>query len=199
MRISFELVTALQYELKATQRQLASFQSGQKFVNMKKEHEQECRRLERKIRLLQEELQKLRLEQLHARQQWFESTDDMQAGYDKITEMRREKYQLAAELEEEKGKNQKLIAQISKDFENSSLPSSAQTIRKKKIPNNREATGRKPGGQPGHPGYGRKKQIPARTVLLQPPPEILDDPDFRRTNKISTTNTSLLFQFKYDD
>lgn len=212
MRISFELVTALQYELRTAQRQLASFRSGQKFVTMKKEHEEERRRLERQIRSLREELHKLRLEQRHARQQWFESTDDMQAGYerqiralqaentrlyersikaeaqrdgayDKITEMRREKYQLAAELEEEKGKNQKLMAQISKDFENSSLPSSAQPIRKKKIPNNREATGRKPGGQPGHPGHGRKKQIPARTVLLQPPPEILDDPDFRRTKK----------------
>ena len=215
MRISFERVTTLQYELKAAQRQLASFQSGQKFVTMKKEHEKECRRLERQIKSLQEELHRLRLEQLYARQQWFESTDDMQAGYerqirtfqaenarlyersikaeaqrdaayDKITEMRRETYQLAAELEEEKGKNQKLIAQISKDFENSSLPSSAQSIRKKKIPNNREATGRKPGGQPGHPGHGRKKQTPTRIVLLQPSQEILDDPDFRKTNKTLT-------------
>lgn len=215
MRISFERVTTLQYELKAAQRQLASFKSGQKFVTMKKEHEQECRRLERQIKSLQEELHRLRLEQLYARQQWFESTDDMQAeyerqirtlqaenarlyersikaeaqrdaAYDKITEMRRETYQLAAELEEEKGKNQKLIAQISKDFENSSLPSSAQSIRKKKIPNNREATGRKPGGQPGHPGHGRKKQTPTRIVLLQPSQEILDDPDFRKTNRTLT-------------
>ena len=215
MRISFERVTTLQYELKAAQRQLASFKSGQKFVTMKKEHEQECRRLERQIKSLQEELHRLRLEQLYARQQWVESTDDMQAeyerqirtlqaenarlyersikaeaqrdaAYDKITEMRREKYQLAAELEEEKGKNQKLIAQISKDFENSSLPSSAQSIRKKKIPNNREATGRKPGGQPGHSGHGRKKQTPTRIVLLQPSQEILDDPDFRKTNRTLT-------------
>lgn len=215
MRISFERVTALQYELKAAQRQLASFKSGQKFVTMKKGHEAERRRLERQTRTLQEELHKLRLEQLHARQQWFESTDDMQAeyerqlrtlraenarlyersikaeaqrdaAYDKMAEMRREKYQLAAELEEEKGKNQKLIAQISKDFENSSFPSSTQTIRKKKIPNNREATGRKPGGQPGHPGHGRKKQTPTQTVLLQPSPGILDGPDFRKTNKTIT-------------
>ena len=215
MRISFERVTTLQYELKAAQRQLASFKSGQKFVTMKKEHEQEYRRLERQIKSLQEELHRLRLEQLYARQQWFESTDDMQAeyerqirtlqaenarlyersikaeaqrdaAYDKITEMRRETYQLAAELEEEKGKNQKLIAQISKDFENSSLPSSAQSIRKKKIPNNREATGRKPGGQPGHSGHGRKKQTPTRIVLLQPSQEILNDPDFRKTNRTLT-------------
>lgn len=215
MRISFELVTALQYDLKAAQRQLASFKSGQKYVTMKKEHETELRRLERQIKSLQEELHRLRLEQLHAREQWFKSTDDMQAeyerqirilqaenarlyersikaeaqrdaAYDKITEMRREKYQLAAELEEEKGRNQKLIAQINKDFENSSLPSSAQTIRRKKIPNNREATDRRPGGQPGHPGHSRKKQTPTQTVLLQPSQEILDDPDFRKTSRTIT-------------
>lgn len=215
MRISFELVTSLQYELKAAQRQLALFQSGKKYVTMKKEHAQECRRLEQQIKALREELHRLRQEQLCARQQWFESTDDMQAeyerrissllaenarlyersikaeaqrdtAYDKITEMRREKYQLAAELEEEKGKNQKLTAQINKDFENSSLPSSAGPIRKKKIPNSRETTGRKPGGQPGHPGHGRKKQIPSRTVLLKPSPEILDDPDFKKTKKTVT-------------
>ena len=40
MRISFELVTALQYELKAAQRQPALFKSGQKYVTMKKEHAQ---------------------------------------------------------------------------------------------------------------------------------------------------------------
>lgn len=215
MKISFELVTSLQYQLKAAQQQLASFKSGQKYVTMKKEHEAERRRLERQIKSLQEELHRLRIEQLCARQQWFESTDDMQAEYEKkiralqaentrlyersikaegerdvaygkITEMRREKYQLAAELEEEKGKNQKLIAQINQDFENSSLPSSAQTIQKKKIPNNRESTGRKPGAQPGHPGHSRKKQTPTQTVLLQPIQEILDDPDFKKTRKTIT-------------
>ena len=161
-----------------------------------------------------------RKQQLYARQQWFESTDDMQAeyerqirtlqaenarlyersikaeaqrdaAYDKITEMRRETYQLAAELEEEKGKNQKLAAQSNKDFENSSLPSSARPIRKRKIPNSREATGRKPGGQPGHPGHGRKKQSPFQTVLLQPSPEILDDPDLKRPKRRSRSSWSI--------
>lgn len=71
MRISFERVTTLQYELKAAQRQLAAFKSGQQFVTMKKEHEQERRRLEGQNRFLREELHRLRLEQLYARQQWF--------------------------------------------------------------------------------------------------------------------------------
>ena len=74
---------------------------------------------ERQIRILQAENARLYERSIKAEAQ-------RDAAYDKITEMRRETYQLAVELEEEKGKNQKLIAQISKDFENSSLPSSAQ-------------------------------------------------------------------------
>ena len=40
-------------------------------------------------------------------------------------------------------------AQINRDYENSSIPSS-KAVRRKKITNNREKTGRRPGGQPGH-------------------------------------------------
>ena len=36
------------------------------------------------------------------------------------------------------------------------IPSS-KSIKRKKIANSREKTGRKPGGQPGHPGHRRKK------------------------------------------
>lgn len=57
------------------------------------------------------------------------------------------------------------------------------TIKKKKISNSRETTGRKPGGQPGHKGHGRRKQEPTETVLLPPPQEAQDDPDFKKTKK----------------
>jgi hypothetical protein len=50
------------------------------------------------------------------------------------------------ELEEQKGTNRKLKAQINRDYENSSIPSSQKP---NPITNNREKTGRKPGGQPG--------------------------------------------------
>lgn len=51
------------------------------------------------------------------------------------------------------------------------IPSS-KTLRKKKITNSREKTGRKPGGQPGHKGHCRKKQEPTRPAVLLPPPGI---------------------------
>ncbi len=41
---------------------------------------------------------------------------------------------VAAQLEEERGKNKKLTAQLNKDFENSSIPSSKQKAGKKKKP-----------------------------------------------------------------
>lgn len=57
-------------------------------------------------------------------------------------------------------------------------------IRRKKISNSREKSGRKPGGQFGHKGHGRKRQTPTtEPVLLSPPQTVLYDPDFKKTNK----------------
>ena len=44
------------------------------------------------------------------------------AALDKATEQRYHLYEAETELEEEKGKNLRLMTQINKDFENSSLP-----------------------------------------------------------------------------
>ena len=102
---------------------------------------------------------------------------------DKVKELQHQFYETAVRLEEEQGKNLKLRAQINRDYENSSIPSS-KTLRKKKITNSREKTGRKPGGQPGHKGHCRKKQEPTRPAVLLPPPEIvLEDNSFKKTSK----------------
>ena len=101
----------------------------------------------------------------------------------KVKELQHQFYETAVRLEEEQGKNLKLRAQINRDYENSSIPSS-KTLRKKKITNSREKTGRKPGGQPGHKGHCRKKQEPTRSAVLLPPPEIvLEDNSFKKTSK----------------
>ena len=98
---------------------------------------------------------------------------------DKIKEQRLEIYRLGIELEKERGKNQKLTAQLNHDYENSSVPSS-MTVKKKKISNSREKTGRKQGAQMGHEGHGRKRHAPTKTVILPAPEEALNNPDFKK-------------------
>lgn len=93
------------------------------------------------------------------------------------------KYKAETELDEEKGKNLKLRAQLNRDYENSSIPSS-KAVHHKKITNSREKSGKKPGGQPGHKGHCRKRQTPTTAPILLPPPQkVLDDPDFKKTKK----------------
>ena len=97
-----------------------------------------------------QELQEMEKRALKAEKQ----RDD---ALDKVKELQHQFYETAVRLEEEQGKNLKLRAQINRDYENSSIPSS-KTLRKKKITNSREKTGRKPGGQPGHKGHCRKNR-----------------------------------------
>ena len=123
-----------------------------------------------------QELQEMEKRALKAEKQ----RDD---ALDKVKELQHQFYETAVRLEEEQGKNLKLRAQINRDYENSSIPSS-KTLRKKKITNSREKTGRKPGGQPGHKGHCRKKQEPTRpAVLLSPPEIVLEDNSFKKTSK----------------
>ena len=117
---------------------------------------------------------------LGARVKAFETGEkytEMKAGFkkqlaekDKSLEKTRRLYEAETELEEEKGRNQKLKAQISRDHENSSKSSSTIPNRKK-ITNNRESTGRKPGAQPGHEGHGRKWHEPTGKIEIPVPEE----------------------------
>ena len=78
---------------------------------------------------------------------------------------------------------QKLKAQITKDNTNSSIPSS-QRPNHKTPPNNREKTGRKPGGQKGHTGHKRRKLEPTEPVHhLAPPACVADNPEYYKTGK----------------
>lgn len=212
MNCSFETVTFLQYSLKAATAQVEAFKSGKKYLDMQDAHEKEVRALQHRIRELEGDLAAARRETVAVRNQWFEVFGDLEKEHaqelsralkkaeqmekralhaerrldgaeEKITLQRRRIYTLETELEEEKGKNLQMRAQLNRDYENSSLPSSSGT-RRRKIPNSREKTGRKPGGQPGHRGHCRKKQEPSGPpVLLAPPREVLDGPDFKKTGK----------------
>ncbi len=213
MDSSFNFTTSLQYSIKSLTKQLMAFKSGDKYVQMAKDHQKEVCSYEKTIKELKAELEDAHTQIVKNRNQWFQVYEDLlkekeqlKADYEKklrkmeeraikaeaqrdealnkVTEQRHMLYKLGTELEEEKEKNLKLTAQVNHDYENSSIPSSKAVIKKKKITNNREKTGRKPGGQPGHPAHGRKKQTPTEPPILLPPPqEVLNDPDFKKTSK----------------
>ncbi len=86
---------------------------------------------------------------------------------EKVTSQRRELYKVKTELDDEKQKVQKLTAQINRNYENSSIPSS-KSIARKKISNSREKTGRKPGGQPGHRGTERNSPRQGKSIFRHP-------------------------------
>lgn len=212
MNHSFEYITSLEYRLKAANAIIKDFRSGKKYTKLEMEHKKEIRSLERQIKELKKELGQALSKIVTIRNQWFEIFEELQteldkkevkfekeknllktraftaecqrdAALDKATELRKQNYELKTELEAERGKVLKLTAQNNRDYENSSLPSS-KSIKNKKIFNSREKTGRKPGGQPGHKGHCRKKQIPTtKPILLPPPQEVFDDPDFKKTSK----------------
>ena len=170
MNASFEYTTTLEYRLKAANAQICAFKSGEIYVRMQEEYLKELRSLEREIRKLKDELSRARSETISVRNQWFEIFEELQkecerklsalrkelermerraikaerqrdAALDKVTRQRHKIYGLEMALEEEKGRNLKLRAQINRDYENSSIPSS-KTLRRKKISNGREICGR---------------------------------------------------------
>ena len=207
MNSSFEYISTLQYRLKAANDEIAALKSGEKYIQMEVHYWGIIRRLEAKIKTLEIEVARAHAETVTVRKHWIEVTEDLDKecekklkiaetalknmekralsaekqrddALDKLKEERLEKYKLGAELEEEKGKNKKLTAQLNHNYENSSIPSS-MSMNRKKISNSREKTGRKQGAQPGHKGYGRKKHTPTKVVDLPVP----EDPDFKKTKK----------------
>lgn len=212
MRISFEYATQLQYENKALRERIRLLESGEAYIRLREEYERRLEEKDREIRKLKAELEDSHHQSARNRENWFQVYEDMEKERDqeirgKSSEIRRlrkmfreaidsrdqwkEKYleqlhlryEAETALEEEKGKNLKLRVQLNRDYENSSLPSS-KTVRHKKITNNREKSGKKPGGQPGHKGHCRRRQTPTVDPILLPPPQkVLDDPDFKKTKK----------------
>ena len=201
---------SLMCRLKAAQARNKELESGEHYIKLKELHQKECRSYERKIQALLTEIEDAHKETIRVRNYWFQVLEDMLLEFEamrkkadqklremekrallaerqrddaleKAKEFRLKFYETATQLEEEQAKNQKLHAQINRDYENSSIPSS-KAVRRKKITNNRKKTGRRPGGQPGHKGHCRKRQEPTQPVILLPPPEeVLEDCAFKKT------------------
>jgi hypothetical protein len=208
----FEFTTDLQYKVKHLQHEVDAFKSGEKYVKMNANFQAILDKRNREIKKLRFELANSRSKAVTIRNNWMQVYEDLQAEHakaiynkerinktleeralkaerrvnelkDEKLALRRECYTIQTELEEERAKNQKLLAQIKKDHENSSNPSSMKANHKP-ITNNREKSGKAPGGQVGHNGHGRKKQIPTEVIEIPPPREYADNPDYEPTGRI---------------
>ena len=206
------LTTSLRYQLKAARQELAAFRSGEVYVRMRSEYESIIRSQNISIKKLQEERDEFSFSRKEISRQWTDVLADVQKEHEKevaklkktIVELldivaslknrnaeldeKRKKalhdyYEAAAELEDAQGLIAKLTAQVNHNYENSSLPSS-KCIDRKKITNNREKTGKKPGAQPGHPHHPRKPMKPDKVVEIQTEERLKDSSRYIPTGNI---------------
>jgi hypothetical protein len=211
---SADYIFDLKCTVKSLHSQVDAFKSGKKYTKMREGFDAQIAGKDRIIKKLRRELADARRQAVKECDRWIQVADDLEKEHakaqrkmerrlkgmeeraltaerqrddliDKLKEKVVEFYRVATELEEEKGKNKKLHAQMNRDFENSSLPSSMK-LNHKKITNNREKTDKKPGGQPGHEGHGRKKQTPTRVIPIPAPNEYANSPGFKLTGKMIT-------------
>ena len=214
MNNNFEYITNLQYKVKSLTAQVEAFESGEKYVKMYSEFKKLLSQRDKDIIKLKHELADAHCQIVTARKSWMQVMEDMEIEHekelnekdrrikkleerafkaegmldsakDKLKEKNIELYKVMTELEEEKGKNQELRAQINRDYENSSI-SSSMKLNHKKISNNREKTDKKPGGQPGHKGHKRKKHLPTNQIHIPAPEKYANNLDYKPTGKIIT-------------
>jgi hypothetical protein len=208
---NFGHITHLQYKVKSLTFQVESFKSGEKYVSMRSEFAKQLAAKDREIKKIESELADAHCETVTVRQNWMQVFEDISKEHEKelrekeriikklkdqlfatqrqLDETRNklkdktvELYQVKTELEEQIGSNLELKAQINRDYENSSIPSS-QKPNHKKINNNREKTGKKPGGQPGHKGHCRKKHTPTERIHIPAPEKYANSNDYKPTGK----------------
>jgi hypothetical protein len=208
----YQYITNLQYKVKSLTSRVHSLESGEKYVSMRKESALQLAAKDREIKKHKLEIANARIETVTVRNNWLQVIDDLLAEHAKemlkderiiktlqerffkaekrVDELRdenlalkRECYAVKTELEDERAKNQKLVAQIKRNHENSSIPSSEKPNRKP-IANNREKSGKAPGGQFGHKGHGRKKQRPTKVIELTTPDEYANNPNYEPTGRI---------------
>lgn len=220
MHPSFEYMTNLQYEVRRLKKLVEAFESGERYIRLEKEYQRSLNQLKRENRHLKEELAAAHAEIVDVRNKWLQTCEDVikekeaelvrkerevkkarEAMYrvqrerdealEKLRAQRLELYEVKTRFEEEKEKNRALTARVNRDYTNSSK-SSSQSPNHGKIYNGRKQSGRKPGGQPGHPHHKRKRQEPSRIVEIPAPEEIAASKEFRPTGKFIRRQMILL-------
>ena len=164
----------LELRLRAAEKKIAEYESEERYVKMQEHSQKTIREMQREIDHLHAEMEAEHRQHLRMIDRWLEVCNDVQQECDrkvqlakneasywhdiaisteraladmkqKFIEAKGQNYKLQAELSDREDMVKKLQAQINKDFETSSIPSSLQ-IGRKKIPNSREKTGRNRGG-----------------------------------------------------
>jgi len=211
-KTQFEYMENLQYKVKDLTAQVEAYKSGEKYQAMTAFYDKWLASKDREIQKTKHELAKVRAQYVDVRNNWQEVIEDLEAEHIKalakkdravaalwrrVVKLEKENdglrqknqerieklYAALVELEEERAKVQKLRAQINRDYETSGIPSS-KSVNRKKITNNREKTGRRPGGQPGHPGHRRRQYEP--TARYEIPPTHRGNPCYRPTGRAIT-------------
>lgn len=188
-----ERIWFLQLKNRHLQEKIRDYESGEMYVRMKEEFQKAIRQANRETLRMKKEAADAHAQAVSVRNLWMEMYETAEKEYlAKIDSLERENrtlkeklhektdayYSLGAQLGEEKAKNQKLNAQLHKDYENSSKPSSRKPEHKK-IQNSREKSGKKRGAQPGHKPQPRKRQEATSCVEIEPQAEFLDTGKYR--------------------
>ena len=203
----------LKFKISVLNRQLESFRSGNKYKSIREEYETICRKKDREIEELKKKLVASRKETSHAIKIWMQAADDehekcenllknadriikekqdriyevkrqRDEALDKLNDLRKRYAELSERCEDQEDKLTKLTARVNKDFENSSIPSSQQGLNRKKIPNSREKTNRKAGGQPGHKGHRLVQRRPDESHKIPDPPKYSESKDYYKTGEV---------------
>ena len=209
---NFERISRLQYEVRALKHEISALKSGSAYERLEKRYTSEVKHLRSEIKQLKTELAQQERLNTKMRNCWYEVYENLceehkkaldkekhsstlleeralkaEAKVDTLKDALLEKSHKIEELNDAlKEKDEiivKLYAQINKDFQNSSIPSSMQGPKRKKIPNTRIKTGRCPGAQPGHPHHPRRDLCATRTVEVNDPHEFILDPDLYKTDE----------------
>lgn len=212
MERDFLYKTNLQYEVKSLRKQVADFESGEKYVNMWEEFRKTLASMERQIKQLKKELACSHAETIDVRNKWFQVCEDLlkekerelkekdrelhkmaelmfeaqrqrDEALGKLRNKNVELYDIKTQLEDSQGKLLELTARVNRDYTNSAK-SSSQSPNHQKIQNGREKTGRRIGGQRGHIHHGRKPQEPTQTIQIPAPDEYANDDNYKPTGKL---------------
>ena len=83
MNSSFEIITTLEYRLKAAKAELNAFKTGEKYNHMEELHLKEVRVLERKVIRLENELADSHKQLITNRNMWFDVYEELQKECEK--------------------------------------------------------------------------------------------------------------------